>query len=127
MLSSCSYCGKIHDKKYVCKEKEKTLKNRFSNRKLTVALQFRRTSQWKNKSVNIRKRDNYLCLCCKANLYGTVRRLNSEFLSVHHIVPIEEDYDKRLDDDNLITVCDTHHELCEANIITREQQKSLIK
>ena len=126
MLCSCAYCGKIHEKKYICQQKEKATKDRFSKRKSTIALAFRRTNAWKKKSVDIRKRDNYLCLCCKANLLGTVVRLNTNDLSVHHIVPIEEDYDRRLDDDNLITVCDIHHELCEANKITRSQQKELI-
>ena len=68
-----------------------------------------------------------MCVCCNAQLVGTINRYNTQNLSVHHIVPIEEDYNRRLDDDNLITVCDVHHELCEAGEIKRDQQRELIK
>ena len=47
--------------------------------------------------------------------------------SVHHITPIQEDYEQRLDGANLITVCQTHHEMCEAGIIDRDTQRMLVK
>ena len=28
MLKSCSYCGRIHDSKYVCKQKEQKIRER---------------------------------------------------------------------------------------------------
>ena len=52
---------------------------------------------------------------------------NTADLSVHHIVPIEKDYEQRLDDENLITVCGLHHEMCEAGKITRKVQIELAK
>jgi hypothetical protein len=67
-----------------------------------------------------------MCLCCKAGLAGTIRRYNTEQLSVHHIVPIEEDATRRLDGSNLITVCALHHEMCEAGIISRDTQRELV-
>lgn len=66
-----------------------------------------------------------MCVCCAHNLKGTLDVLNTEDLSVHHITPIEEDYDLRLDDTNLITVCGMHHEMCEAGKIGREVQRQL--
>jgi 5-methylcytosine-specific restriction enzyme A len=39
---------------------------------------------------------------------------------VHHIVPIVADYDKRLNSDNLISLCRMHHEAAEAGSIPRE-------
>ena len=66
-----------------------------------------------------------MCLCCKAGLKGTVDRYNTKDLSVHHIIPVEEDYSKRMDGNNLITVCSMHHEMCEAGIIDRETQHTL--
>ena len=95
MLKSCKYCGRIHDTKYVCEQKDIAEKKRMSNRKATNALRFRRTTVWTNKSIDIRTRDKYMCLCCKAQLPGTVKQYNTSNLSVHHIVPIEEDYAKR--------------------------------
>ena len=126
MLKSCKYCGRIHDTKYVCEQKDIAEKKRMSNRKATNALRFRRTTAWTNKSIDIRTRDKYMCLCCKAQLPGTVKQYNTSNLSVHHIVPIEEDYDLRQEDSNLITVCDVHHEMCEAEQISRDTQRYLV-
>ncbi|MGN1416254.1 MAG: HNH endonuclease [Oscillospiraceae bacterium] len=46
-------------------------------------------------------------------------------LSVHHITPIASDYSKRLDDDNLITLCSYHHEAAEKGEISAEHLRSL--
>ena len=127
MLKSCSYCGRIHDSKKECKQKKEAEQKRWENRKQTKALMFRRSSAWTDKSIQIRKRDNYMCLCCKALLEGTKNQYNTADLSVHHIIPIEEDYEQRLDDENLITVCGLHHEMCEAGKITRKAQIELVK
>jgi hypothetical protein len=42
-----------------------------------------------------------------------------EGLSVHHIVPLEEDSERAYDNDNLLTVCSVHHEMAEKNEIDR--------
>ncbi len=47
-------------------------------------------------------------------------------LSVHHIVPLAVDYSMRLDDNNLITLCRSHHELAESGIISAAQLLQLI-
>lgn len=44
-----------------------------------------------------------LCEMCRKD--GVIR----EGKEVHHIVPIEDDWTKRLDYDNLILLCPTHH------------------
>lgn len=36
---------------------------------------------------------------------------------MHHAVSLEEDYDRCLDDDNLLTVCGLHHEMAESGEI----------
>jgi len=40
-------------------------------------------------------------------------------LEVHHIVPLAEDFDRRLDDDNLITLCQAHHKAAERGEVDR--------
>lgn len=126
MLKSCRYCGRIHDSKFICTPKKHAEEKRQSTRKKTGAFSFRKTNAWTNKSLRVRNRDKFMCLCCKAGLPGTVRRYNTEDLSVHHIVPIEEDDSKRLDGANLITVCGVHHEMCEAGMISRDTQRELV-
>ncbi|MGN0512752.1 MAG: HNH endonuclease [Lachnospiraceae bacterium] len=116
MLKSCKYCGKIHDSKYDCGKKPKK-KKRYSNQ-----ISFRNTAEWKRKAKEIKERDVYQCRICMAN--GVI---NAKELEVHHIEPLEECYDKRLDDDNLITLCRYHHEKCESGAIEREYQHMLAK
>ena len=127
MFKSCKHCGRIHDEKFECEPKKKAVIKRWDSRGKTRAFYFRKTNDWTLKSREIRSRDKYLCLCCKAKLIGTTRQYNSVGLSVHHIVPIEEDYDIRLDEENLITVCEVHHEMCEAGEISRDNQRQLVR
>lgn len=127
MLKSCSYCGRIHDSKKWCRQKRDAEQKRWNNRKATKALAFRRTKAWRDKSIEVRKRQHYMCVCCAHNLEGTTNRLNTKDLSVHHIIPIEDDYELRLDNENLITVCDMHHEMCEAGKISRNIQKQIAR
>ena len=120
MLKSCSYCGRIHDSKYICKEKPS------KNKTITEADKFRWTSLWQKKREEIKKRDLYLCQICIRELYNTVTKYNTEELSVHHNTPINKDYDKRLDNNNLLTVCDYHHKMCERGEITQEEVQRII-
>lgn len=120
MLKSCSYCGRIHDSKYICKEKP------IKKKTITEADKFRWTRIWQKKREEIKKRDLYLCQICIRELYDTVDKYNTEKLSVHHNVPINEDYDKRLDNDNLLTVCNHHHEMCESGEIPRDEVQRII-
>lgn len=120
MLKSCSYCGKIHDSKYICKEKP------IKKKTITEADKFRWTRMWQKKREEIKKRDLYLCQICIRELYDTINKYNTKDLSVHHNTPINEDYNKRLDDDNLLTVCDYHHKMCDRGEITREEVQKII-
>lgn len=118
MLKACKYCGKIHDTHYDCGRKPIRVRRRAAVGKSYF---FRRSDSWTRKSKEIRERDGYLCQICIRKLYYTARCFNYDTLSVHHIVPINEDYDKRLDNDNLLTVCRMHHEMCEAGMISRKE------
>lgn len=67
-------------------------------------IDFHNTKDWKRKRVIILKRDGYQCRECKR--YGKV----TEADTVHHVLPIEERYDLRLNNSNLISLCEEHHE-----------------
>lgn len=120
MLKSCQYCGKIHDSKYVCSKKPQRKKQ------TTEADRFRWTSSWQKKREEIKKRDLYLCQICIREKYNTIYKYNTEELEVHHNIPINKDYDKRLDNNNLLTVCHSHHEMCEAGKITQKEVQEII-
>ena len=62
-----------------------------------------------------------------ANRYNTINQFNYNKLEVHHIEKLTENYDKRLDNDNLITLCVYHHKLADNGEIPKEELKELIK
>jgi 5-methylcytosine-specific restriction endonuclease McrA len=118
---TCSRCG-IVKRGHICDKKKP--RNTIRDSK---ADKFRKTKAWINKSLEIRTRDKYLCVVCINNLYNTINTYNYNKLEVHHITPVNEDYDKRLDNDNLITLCNYHHKMAECGDIPREELYKLIK
>lgn len=120
MLKTCSKCG-IVSQDHVCPYRKYKTKSKDSK-----ANKFRGTKAWTNKSIEIRQRDRYLCVVCINNLYNTINTYNYDKLEVHHITPIEDDYNKRLDNNNLITLCNYHHKLAEAGEIPKEELYKLL-
>ena len=121
MLKTCSRCG-IVPEGHICPYKTYRKKEKDSK-----ADKFRKTKAWTKKSLEIRQRDKNLCVVCINNLYNTIFQYNYDKLEVHHITPINEDYNRRLDNDNLITLCNYHHKLAEEGEIPREELYRLIK
>lgn len=120
MKISCKYCGRIHDRSYACGSRPKQIKRKYEKDA------FRSTYAWQKKAAEIKERDHYLCQICVRNLYNTTSRINSTDLSVHHAIPLKERYDKRLDNDNLITVCGKHHEMAENGTISLDEVLKII-
>lgn len=119
MLKTCSVCGKIHDINKTCYRNKK--------KKKTEANKFRQTYEWQMKTKSIRQRDSNLCQVCLNGKYNTIYRYNFSQLEVHHIVPIDEDYSRRLDSLNLITLCNYHHMMAEDRRISREELQEIVK
>ncbi|BED92960.1 MAG: HNH endonuclease [Candidatus Paraimprobicoccus trichonymphae] len=117
---SCKYCGRIHKEGYVCGKKPTVKK------KNTEIVKFRNSPKWQKKRVQIKERDRYLCQICMRDLYGTYRQFNHKHIEVHHAIPIAEDSDLNLDSGNLITVCRTHHKMCETGEIEYSEVKKII-
>ena len=129
MLVTCRHCGRIHERSYDCGQKKTTGKKwnpRWSNG--SDEARFRWSQEWKDKRDEIRARDLNLCQCCIRGLYqyGNKRPLNYDDLSVHHAIPITQDWERRLDDSNLITLCSLHHEMAESGDIPYETIKAII-
>lgn len=118
---TCSRCG-IVKRGHICDKKKPRNNTRDSK-----ADKFRKTKAWINKSLEIRQRDRYLCVVCINNLYHTINTYNYNKLEVHHITPINEDYNKRLDNDNLITLCNYHHKMAERGDIPKEELYKLVE
>lgn len=109
MYRACSKCGKIHPYNKKC-----YIGDSF-RKKNTNANKFRNTTGWKYKSEEIRQDSKYLCsICLDNNIY------NYDNLEVHHIEPLEQNYERRLDNYNLICLCNSHHREAEEGKIDKE-------
>ena len=65
---------------------------------------FYRSKEWKKKRLEILKRDHFECQKCKH-----VKQRLTRATVVHHKVHLRDDPFLMLDDDNLISLCDTCH------------------
>lgn len=109
MLRSCAVCGRIHDARIKCKS------SLPSDR--TDAQRFRSSAAWQRKRDEIVTRDLGLC---QASLREMPPRYVTDDLQVHHISKVESEWDARLDNDNLITLCGYYHELAESGAISAD-------
>lgn len=123
MMKSCAWCGRIHPEGFVCPHKPKRLRQADESKQS----KFRESMAWRRAAKRVLARDSYLCQACLHELPGTVRKYNSTQLSVHHITPLAEDFRRRLDDDNLITLCPSHHAQAERGQIAREKLYELAR
>ena len=66
--------------------------------------EFYQSSGWRSKRKRVLLRDKYLCQeCLKQGI------VNDKRLMVHHIVELKDDWKRRLDMNNLVTVCTACH------------------
>ncbi|MCM1364692.1 MAG: HNH endonuclease [Faecalibacterium sp.] len=121
MYKSCNKCGRIHKIGGECPS-SKIYKPNTKQEYI-----FRSSQAWKNKREEIKERDKYLCVYCCASKDFNKDKFNYQDLSVHHIVPLCEDYEQRLDDFNLITLCRRHHDMAERGEIEKEVLRALVE
>lgn len=110
----CGKCGKKIPQGTKCeclKESIKEYNNRIRYNKDNIKYsKFYSSTSWRKLSKYIRIKYNDLCLRCyikdKVIVPADV---------VHHITEIREDYSKRLEENNLITLCHSCHNNLHAN------------
>ena len=113
MYRSCKYCGRIVEYNHECSLKPKKKDYQRSDIKI---VKFRKTSAWIHKSEEIRERDNYMCQYC----LHIEKKITMDTIEVHHITPIKKNWEKRLDNYNLISLCRVHHEQAENGKIPKK-------
>lgn len=118
MKKACKYCGKVHDRGYKCSRMPVKTKH------TSEIDRFRSSYAWQKKRESIKIRDNFCCRICFLKVFE--QKINDFYTEVHHITPLAEDFSKRLDDDNLITLCEHHHKMAENGLISREELFSSI-
>jgi len=122
MLKSCRYCMRVHDSKIDCGRKPAPKYFKRNNERD----KFRWTIEWQHKREEIRIRDNQLCQVCIRKLYDTLDQYTYNDVSVHHAIALTDDFNRRLDNDNLITICGYHHEMAEAGKIPYKEIQKII-
>ena len=115
IYKSCPRCGKIHPSNYKC-TKGIVYKSSGEERKQ------RSTYAWTMKSIEVRKKANYLCEVCRDKGVYTYSGVE-----VHHIEKLRERPDLLLDNYNLIALCKHHHEEAEEGLIDKDYLKELAK
>lgn len=118
MLKSCPYCGRMHPVGYECQKKPR---RKWYPKQRGRIERFRSTAAWQKKREEILMRDHYLCRVC----LDVDHRINNRGLSVHHITPLGKDYDARLEEENLITLCSRHHDEAEHCLIPAGRLREL--
>lgn len=118
MKKLCPVCNEIVEGTHNHK-----LQRQYNNKykRISQADRFRNTQAWQKKRKYIYERDRGMCRVCINN-----GKYNFKNISVHHIEPLAEHYDKRLDDNNLICLCSICHELAESGAISAEYLKKLV-
>ena len=121
MLITCKHCGIVR-RGHICPHRKSRQKNGYRQ-----SDKFRNTKAWQRKRDEIKIRDRHLCQICIRDKYNTLSFLNYKTVQVHHIIPIEEDYNRRLDNDNLISLCSMHHKMAEDGQIPRQELYEIVK
>lgn len=115
-LVSCSKCGRIHPAGECSCAGSSRPRMRAAGPGNKID-KFRSSYKWTCKARQIKDRDHYLCVACLHDIDGSGQpAYTTPCLEVHHIVSLESDFNLRLDDSNLITLCRYHHERAEQGL-----------
>ena len=98
-LISCSVCGRVHAKDYIC-----AIKKRRKLDRVDTGVYNR--SKWRTVRWQVLEECNYICLY---TLYKENKIVKAE--CVHHIVEVLEDNELAYDEDNLIALTNEKHKL----------------
>ncbi len=88
------YCTKHREEYYTRYNRERTDKQYTG---------FYKTDEWRAVRAMALARDGYQCVMCK------MKGIKKKADMVHHIIPIKKDWSKRLDLNNLMSLCDACH------------------
>lgn len=119
-MISCQYCLGFHKKGSECPKKPKT-DYKFKKENLDevnkMENKFYSSSAWQRLRNSVMRECGYKCyVCSNVFPYFDVRHY-TEANQVHHVEWIRNNWQKRLDVDNLVCLCTEHHNLIHQNEI----------
>lgn len=105
----CSNCGAKYEASLrqcnKCEGNNKARYKRYAvNRTDKDSQDFYRSKEWLSKRADIKDRDKGICLHC-----WFIKNEFNVMDMVHHIEELKECWDKRLDEENLISLCNNCH------------------
>lgn len=105
LYSKCCNCGvRIPYRTTRCEPCTKEWNKVKDTQRNEEIKRFRNSKWWKNKSKQIMKQYHYQCQLCQHEGVTNVAK------EVHHIVPLSVDFELRLEDSNLIPLCERCHD-----------------
>lgn len=113
--TTCAYCGIVERGNHNCPYKPKA-----KPKESTEQRRFRNSQAWVKKSTEIKEKAMYLCEVCIDDKYYTINQFNFKNLETHHIEALNENYNRRLDNMNLVVLCQAHHKMAEKGDIPKE-------
>ncbi len=110
-IKTCAACGKvigINQRRCASCDASRVgwvspRQKQYDKKRDPEEVKFRRSRQWRMTRDYIMQRDGYLCQECRKHGRYTIAS------EVHHIAPLWKDFNRRLDDDNLISLCHRCH------------------
>ncbi|MDO4536442.1 MAG: HNH endonuclease [Clostridium perfringens] len=123
MKKFCGLCNRnlIDVKEKCCSSCKDKLSKRHSiykkDRKDIIEQKFYSSKEWINERDIIKNLDNNLCLLCLEH-----RELNN-MDTVHHIKELKEDWSKRFEKDNLISLCESCHQKIHRKYLMSKEEK----
>lgn len=100
----CTYngCQERISSGWYCEDHKRKKKVGYQSRNKS----FYRSSEWQTMRQYIYERDRGCCGECKKFVFGKQAH-------IHHKISIRKDYSKRLDENNLVLLCDACHKVIE--------------
>lgn len=108
-LKLCA-CGAVHPIGAVCPVVKERRNRRFDRYKSQTQRQLRSSGAWRKKSEQIRTAVDNMCqVCLDKNIWEYVGKT----VSAHHIIPVKDDVELLLQNDNICVLCSYHHKQAE--------------
>lgn len=108
-------------KKYceVCEAKVNNRHKEYKKYRKDIKEQsFYSSDPWRLKRDKIKDKDNGCCLLCLNE--HKIKSMDT----VHHIIELKEDWDKRFEEDNLISLCESCHQVVHNKYKTSDKEQT---
>ena len=124
MKKICTRCNRrlvSVSKKYceVCEAKSNYRHKEYIKYRKDIREQsFYSSDPWRLKREKIKDKDNGCCLLCLNE------HKSKSMDTVHHIIELKEDWNKRFEEDNLISLCESCHQVVHNKYKTSEKEQT---